>query len=322
MVVTVVDAARLVAGVDYPGTLQELSSWFGTEAACRAYLEQLRWPDGFACPRCDGRDAWRTAEGLFLCVRCRRKVSVTAGTLFHRSKIPLTTWFCAAWLMCADKGGVAALSVQRELGLGSYKTAWMMAQKLRRAMVIPSREKLSGLVEVDETYVGAREPGVDGRLVYGKAIVVIAVELHEHRLGRARLAIVPGATKAHIYDFVTRTVQPGSTIRTDGWSLYNEIADVGYVHEKIAVKHTGLQAHEALPGVHRVASLLKRFIAGTLHSGISHDHLDYYLDEFVFRFNRRSSRSRGLLFYRLLEQAVHTDPAPFEEIVGGDAAYI
>jgi transposase-like protein len=314
---------RPIAGKHYPGTLQELSLWFHDEASCRSYLERLRWPDGFVCPSCEGREAWRTATGLFLCRSCRKRTSVTSGTIFHRSHLPLTTWFSAVWLATADKNGVSALALQRELGLGSYETAWSMLHRLRRAMVIPGREKLTGLVELDETYVGARENGVDGRLVYGKAIVLIAVELTEPRgLGRIRLRIVPEATKNQVFDFVSVAVAPGSTIRTDGWNLYNDLPTLGFAHDKIAVKHTGEQAHSVLPGVHRVASLLKRWIGGTLHSGMSHDHLEYYLDEFTFRFNRRTATRRGLLFYRLLEQAVRADPSPFRELVGGNAAYI
>jgi transposase-like protein len=306
------------AGRDYPSTFQELSSWFHDEAACRNYLEALRWPRGFVCPHCGCVESWRTGEGLFLCQACRKRTSVTSGTIFHRSHLPLATWFAAIWLVTADKNGTSALALQDELGLGSYDTAWALLHRLRRVMVRPGREQLSGLVEVDETYVGAREKGLDGRLVHGKAIVVVAVELREPRgLGRVRMRIVPEATRTHIFDFIEAAVAKGATIRTDGWNLYNTLPDLGYVHESIAVSRSGSQAHTVLPGVHRVASLLKRWIAGTLHYGISHEHLEYYLDEFTFRFNRRNSTRRGLLFYRLLDQAVHAEPLPFEELVGG-----
>jgi transposase-like protein len=185
-------------------------------------------------------------------------------------------------------------------------------------MVRPGRERLSGLVEVDETFVGAREQGVDGRLTHGKAIVLVAVELHEPKgLGRVRLRVVPEASKARIYDFVEAAVEKGSTVRTDGWSVYTALRERGYGHEMIPVSKTGHPAHVVLPDVHRVSSLLKRWIAGTLHHGISHEHLEYYLDEFTFRFNRRNATRRGLLFYRLLEQAVQADPLPFSELVGG-----
>jgi len=312
------EATLPVAGRDYPGTFQQLTSWFHDEAACRSYLERMRWPNGFVCPFCGAVSGWRTKDDLWLCASCRKKTSVTSGTIFHHSRLSLTTWFAAIWLVTADKNGVSALALQRQLGLGSYETAWSLLHRLRRAMVRPGRERLSGLVEVDETYVGARESGVAGRLVHGKAIVLIAVELHEPKgLGRARLAIVPEASKLQIFDFVTRSVEQGATVRTDGWNLYKALPDSGFVHEPIPVSGSGELAHVVLPGVHRVASLLKRWIAGTLHSGISHEHLGYYLDEFTFRFNRRSSTRRGLLFYRLLDQAVHADPLTGPELVGG-----
>jgi transposase-like protein len=309
-----------VAGRDYPATFQELTSWFHDEAACAEYLEALRWPNGFVCPRCSATEFWRTAEGLFLCRACRKRTSITSGTIFHRSHLSLTTWFAAIWLVTATKNGISALSLQDELGLGSYDTAWALLHRLRRVMVRPGRERLSGLVEVDEIYVGARESGVDGRLVHGKAIVICAVELREPKgLGRVRLRIVPEASRNQIFDFIQSSIERGARVRTDGWNVYDTLPEHGYLHEPISVKSTGRPAHVVLPGVHRVASLLKRWIAGTLQDGVSHAHLAYYLDEFTFRFNRRNSTRRGLLFYRLLDQAVHADPVRFGEIVGGSA---
>jgi transposase-like protein len=309
---------RPVAGIDYPGTWHTFQSWFRDDAACAAYLERLRWPGGFVCPACEHIDAWRTGEGLWLCKACRHKTSVTAGTVFHRSRLPLTSWFAAAWFVCSQKNGVSALGLQRVLGFGSYQTAWAWMHKLRRAMVRPERDKLSGLVEVDETYVGASEQGLHGRRVDSKAIVVIAVELLEPKgFGRIRMTSVPEASQPHLLRFVHRAAAPGSTIRTDGWNIYQRLAKEGFTHDPINVHGSGDPAHVALPGVHRVASLLKRWLMGTLHHGISKNHLDYYLDEFTFRFNRRSANQRGLLFYRLLQQAVATDPHPYWELVGG-----
>ena len=306
------------AGVDYPGTWQEFQRWFPDEVACAAYLARLRWPEGFVCPACGGDRAWRTGDGLWLCKGCRRRTSVTAGTIFHRSRLPLTSWFAAAWFVCSQKNGVSALGLQRVLGFGSYQTAWAWMHKLRRAMVRPDRDKLSGLVEVDETYVGASEKGLDGRRVDSKAIVVIAVEVLEPKgFGRIRMSRVPEATQDHLVRFVHRAAAPGSRVRTDGWNVYQRLGKEGFVHEPVNVKGSGDPAHVALPGVHRVASLLKRWLMGTLHHGISRDHLDYYLDEFTFRFNRRAAGQRGMLFFRLLQQAVATDPHPYRELVGG-----
>lgn len=303
------------AGKDYPGTWQSLQSWFPDDEACRAYLEQLRWPEGFVCPVCGGRGAWRTAAGLFMCSQCQRKTSVTAGTIFHGTRLPLTTWFAACWFVCSQKNGVSALGLQRVLGFGSYETAWAWLHKLRRAMVRPDRDRLSGLVEVDETLIGGREPA--GRRARGlnKAVVSIAVELSEPKgLGRVRLTRLPKVTAENIHGFITESIEPGSTVRTDGWSIYTGISQLGYQHMPINVVHAEDRAHVLLPGVHRVASLLKRWLAGTLHHGYAHSHLDYYLDEFTFRFNRRTSHKRGLLFYRLLQQAVQTDPHPLNQL--------
>jgi transposase-like protein len=303
------------AGRDYPGTWQALQAWFPDDDACRAYLERLRWPDGFVCPACGGTEAWRTAAGLFMCAGCQRKTSVTAGTIFHRSRLPLTSWFAACWFVCSQKNGVSALGLQRVLGFGSYETAWAWLHKLRRAMVRPDRERLSGVVEVDETIVGGREHA--GRRARGlnKAVVSIAIEIHEPKgFGRVRLARLPEVSAATIRGFIAETVEPGSTVRTDGWSLYPPITKLGYRHEPVNVVRSAEAAHVLLPGVHRVASLLKRWLAGTLHHGYSHNQLDYYLDEFTFRFNRRNARQRGLLFYRLLEQAVRTSPHPLGEL--------
>ena len=305
-----------VAGVDYPGTWQAFESWFGDDDACRAYLERLRWPDGFRCPACAATTAWRTRSGLWMCTSCQRKTSVTAGTIFHRSHLPLRVWFAASWFVCSQKNGVSALGLQRVLGLGSYESAWALMHKLRRAMVRPDRAPLSGLVEVDETFVGAREHA--GRKARGetKAAVGIAIEIHTPMgFGRVRLRHLDPLSAQTVRGFIGDVVAAGSTVRTDGWNVYPAITKAGYGHIAVNVIHSAEPAHVGLPGVHRVASLLKRWLEGTLQSGFAHSHLDYYLDEFTFRFNRRTSRRRGLLFYRLLEQAVATDPHPRDEFL-------
>lgn len=310
-------ASELLAIRDYPATFQQFRTQFAGDEACRCYLEALRWPDGFVCPRCSATVGWKTGAGLWLCSSCRKKSSVTAGTIFHRSHLPLSTWFAACWFVVSEKNGISAQSLSRVLGLGSYETAWAMLHKLRRAMVRPDRDRLDGVVEVDETYVGARESGVDGRRTNDKAIVVIAVEVADggKGLGRTRLTIVPEATQAQLLDFVHRSIASGAVVRTDGWNVYNRLSKEGYRHDQVSIRASGDLAHVVLPGVHRVASLLKRWLQGTLHYGVSQDYLGYYLDEFTFRFNRRNARSRGLLFRRLLEQAVVTDPVPVSEIV-------
>ena len=299
------------AGVDYPGTWQAFESWFPDDEACRVYLERLRWPDGFCCPRCAGSTAWRTKSGLWMCASCQRKSSVTAGTIFHRSRLPLRTWLAASWFVCSQKNGVSALGLQRVLGLSSYESAWALMHKLRRAMVRPDRAALSGFVEVDETFVGAREHAGHRANRSTKAAVGIAVEIHHPMgFGRVRLRHLDPLSIDTIGEFIHDVVAVGSTVRTDGWNGYPTILNGRYGHVAINVARSAEPAHVELPGVHRVASLLKRWLEGTLQSGFAHSHLDYYLDEFTFRFNRRTSRRRGLLFYRLLEQAVRTDPHP------------
>jgi transposase-like protein len=304
------------AGVDYPATFQQLQRWFPDDDSCAAYLARLRWPDGFVCPACKGRDYWMTAAGLWMCQACQRRTSVTAGTIFHRSRLPLTTWFAAVWFVTSQKTGVSALGLQRVLGFGSYETAWAWLHKLRRAMVRPDRELLDGVIEADETYVGARSQGKAGRGTT-KTLVAIAVETltDPRRLGRVRLTRVPAATTNALCGFLNYSVAKGATIRTDGLGAYRRLAADGYHHDPINVAASKRPAHVALPAAHQIASLLKRWLNGTLHQGVSDKHLDFYLDEFTFRFNRRTARSRGLLFYRLLQQAVNTDPQPWNDLI-------
>jgi len=232
----------------------------------------------------------------------------------------LVTWFTGMWYVTGQKYGASALSLKRILGLGSYETAWTMLHKLRRAMVRPGRERLAGTVEVDETYVGGEEKGVRGQETETKAIVAIALEIHEPKgFGRVRMHQIPDVSGTSLNAFVCSAVQPGSVVRTDGWNGYNELASHGYQRQRIVLSATGDPAHVAMPGVHRVASLVKRWLLGTHQGATRRAHLDHYLDEFTFRFNRRASRSRGLLFYRFLETAVVTDPTPYAAIVRNPA---
>jgi transposase-like protein len=315
-----IDARRLRAGKDYPGDLSAFDRFFPDDAACTRYLEALRWPRGFLCPRCGAQgEPWRMGDGLLHCRQCRRRTSVTAGTIFEGTRKPLKLWFLAAWEITGRKYGANALNVQRVLGLRSYQTAWAWLHKFRRAMVRPDRERLNGIVEVDEAYVGGEEPGARGRYTETKAIVVIAVEIPDEdtHLGRVRMRRVPDVGAKSLQTFVSETVKPGSNVLTDGWSAYAGLQDLGYEHVVFNQSESQAPAHALLPGVHRVASLVKRWLLGTYQGGVSNDHLDYYLDEFTFRFNRRRSRSRGLLFYRLLEQAVQTDHTPTRALFMG-----
>lgn len=303
------------AGVDYPATYQELLSWFPDDASCLDYMASVRWPDGFVCPACAEREFWRTGKALWMCCSCGRKTSVTAGTVFHRTRTPLSTWFAAIWFVTSQKNGISAQGLQRVLGFGSYETAWAWMHKLRRAMVRPDRDQLHGVVEVDETFVGGVTAGKPGASS-DKVPVMVAVEkVHGGRkLGRIRLEVTDRPGTLELVDFAQRVVLPGSTIRTDGARMMRKLGDLGYTHEYV----TGYNAPdptEVLPGVHLSASLLKRWLTGTLHFAVAEHQLPYYLDEFTFRFNRRGSNSRGLLFYRLMEQAVRTEPQPLSSLL-------
>ncbi len=298
------------AGLDYPRTLAEFHEFFPDDARCREFLEKLRWPKGFVCPRCGWSGApWRMKRSLLLCTSCRHQVSVTAGTLFEGTRKPLRQWFLAGWEVTSQKYGASALGIQRILGLNSYETAWAWLQKLRRAMVRPDREMLTGEIEVDESYLGGVEAGVHGRETVSKAIIAIAVELNAGRIGRIRLQHIPDVSANSLLGFISRNVAVGSQVHTDGWPSYAGLSAKGYLHRVTVLSASGDPAHVVLPNVHRVASLLKRWWLGTHQGAISAQHLQYYLDEYTFRFNRRTSRSRGLLFYRLMSQAVHTPPA-------------
>jgi transposase-like protein len=251
-----------------------------------------------------------------MCAECGRKTSVTAGTIFDKTRSPLTRWFAVVWAVTNQKNGMSALGLQRALGM-DYKTAWIWLHKLRRAMVRPDRDMLSGTVEVDETYVGGEELGVHGRQTERKCIVAIAVEAPKRQLGRVRLAQVPDVRGESLVGFARSVVATGSVIKTDAWGGYGDLGQSGFRHRITNQSASPHPEHVDMPGVHRVASLLKRWLLGTHQGAVSPQHLEYYLDEFTFRFNRRRSKARGMLFYRLLQQAVRTDPVPYLSLVGG-----
>lgn len=306
--------AHPVRGVDYPGTFQELLAWFPDDASCLAYLTRLRWPDGFVCPACGSGSAWRTAKARWMCADCGRQTSVTAGTIFHRVRSPLPTWFAAIWFVTSQKNGMSALGLQRVLGFGSYDTAWAWMQKLRRAMVRPDRDLLTGTVEVDEVFIGNETRGKAGGVKDNTAAMIAIESLPGRKLGRVRIEIANIARSGELLDFATRVVAKGSTIRTDGATNLRKLAELGYEHTYFVGQDSDEPAHVNLPGVHMIASLLKRWLTGTLHYAVSQEHLAYYMDEYTFRFNRRAANARGLLFYRLLQQAVRTDPHPLADL--------
>ena len=270
---------------DYPRTLLELEERFSDEAKCRDYLFALRWPQGFICPVC-GAGGLAIRRNLRRCVSCGRETSVMAGTIFQDSKLPLTVLFRAMWQVTSQKNGVSALGLQRVLGLGNYKTAWALLHKLRRAMVRPGRDRLSGVVEVDEAYWGGEELGVRGRQSVDKALIIVAAQADRKGIGRIRLRHIADTSRATLHGFIGQSIQ----------------------------KHQSADAEHLLPRVHRVISLLKRWLLGTHQGAVAHEYLQDYLDEFTFRFNRRKSASRGKLFYRLAQQTVQVSPVPFNSL--------
>lgn len=284
--------------------MQEFAEWFSTEARCREYLASVRWGASFAYPRCGNMAAWDIRRNALKCARCHREISVTAGTVFHGAHIRLRLWFQALWCVVSQKQGVSALGLARALGITRYETAWKLLKKIRGAMVRPHRERLNGLVEVDEVFLGGVRPRIGGRSPLQKVLVLIAAEDTGRGIGRIRIQVITDASLASLDGAMRKMVEPGSTVRTDGWRGYQGVARNGYRHVTIK-REPSNPGYDPTPLVHRIASLLKRWLLGTHQGGVQHAHIQLYLDEFVFRFNRRTSRSRGKLFYRLIQHMTY-----------------
>jgi len=291
---------------------------FPDEKSCLNYLIDLRWPTGFICPACNQTPVpWRESRNRLACPSCRHQVTVTANTIFDKTRTPLTTWFEAAWLVTTAKNGLSAKTLERTIGT-SYHVAWMMLQRFRVAMVNSERTKLSGAVEVDEIYVGGEEQGGKRGRGTDKDIVVIAVEIKEGKsFGRTRMRHIADASGDSLIPFIRNSISPEATLVTDAWRGYSKIVDYGYTREIKNLSDSDDFAHVHMPGVHQIASLLKRWILGTHQGSVSDMHLQAYLEEYTFRFNRRKSKSRGLVFKRLIEHSLATKPVTQTDIVGG-----
>lgn len=305
---------------DFPRSLPEFQRRFPDEAACVEYLAAERWPGGFRCPACGGAKAWRLSTKPFTweCAGCGRQTSVTAGTVMHGSKLDLTVWFWAAYLMATHSNGISATQLQLQLGLGSYKTAWLLCAKLRRAMVNPERNPLTGLVEVDETTIPFRTKGDPvagggGRSQAGKMPVIAAVEIVGDGPGRLRLAPIADYSAESIRAFVATNIACGATLKTDGWASYPGTPEVDHDPHVVAT----MAAHVVLPWTHRVIANLKRWALGVYH-GLRRNHLQSYLDEFVFRFNRR--RTRHAAFRSLLGIGTRVKPITYKMLISPEAA--
>jgi transposase-like protein len=308
------------AGVHYPASWGEFQAWFATDADCLDYLDWLRWPEGFVCPGCGHHGGWLVADGRYKCAGCQVRCSATADTIFDRTRTPLTVWFAAVWLFATSKDGVSAQSLQRTLAIGSYQTAWAMLHRVRSVLVRFGRERLTGRVEVDETYIGGEEPGLRGGRAKGKKVLTgVAVEVFEPKgIGRCRMAPLADLSAGSLHPFVADHVEPAATLVTDAWQGYPGLENAGYGHEPRSQRAThaaGEDAGALLPAVHRVAALVKRWLLGTHQGSVDAAHLPAYLYEFVFRFNRRRFRSRDMVFYRVLELAVAHEPVRYRNLV-------
>lgn len=311
-----------------PRSLMAFQKAFPDEAACAAFLARRRWPKGFICPECGGGQAHelKSRAWVWVCAGCRRQTSVTAGTVLHRTKLPLTVWFWAAHLMATHSNGISALQLSSQLSIG-YKTAWLLAQKLRRSMPDPERELLEGVVEIDQTELPYRDGQKSDGPNAGKIIVIGAVEVRDRKTGKAqkpkrigakyldtmsgrcRLQAIPSNEAKHIHAFIRRTVKAGSTLLTDGHRSYNGLTD--YRHDPRVVGK--MAAHIPLQWIHRVFSLLKRWGLGTYH-GLRRKHIDTYLEEFAFRYNRRYYRH--VSFETILGLSARHAPAGYWQIIG------
>jgi transposase-like protein len=285
---------------------------FATEEACREYLFDCRWPDGFVCPGCGGRSAGQaTRRHLWICTACKLQTSVTAGTVMHATRTPLRTWFWAAYLVATHHPGISAKQLQRQLDLPRYETAWLILHKLRRAMIAPERSLLREEVEVDEFFLGGLEEGLKGGRQHGKkALVGAAVEVRGRGSGRLRLAVLPDAGSTSLAAFVTDTTTPGAIVHTDGWQAYQRITKLGFEHRPLS-QRAAAPGEQLLPRAHRAVSNLKAWMHGT-HRGVSDEHLAVYLDEFVFRHNRRNTPMAA--FQTLLGLGAQQAPATYDQI--------
>jgi hypothetical protein len=308
---------------DYPKSEIEFDQRFSNIDACYNYLAQTKWPNGFICEKCGHNACWISSKYIYICTKCEHQYSLTAGTIMHRTRKPITYWFKAMWWFTTRKSGVSAVNLQELLGLGSYNTAWAWLQKLRRCTVRKDRRKLSRRVEIDEFYIGGKKPGKRGRGADGKTIVYIAVERYLKQnpetlekywqIGRARMQVALDCSSYSLETFINHNVESGSTVATDEWSSYQPILNTRYNHDVIdQSKQKGPE--RGLYGAHLIVSLVKRLIRGTFQGRFEPKYLQNYLDEYVFRFNRRKSKSIGKKFMRIVQQVVNSCKISYKEI--------
>jgi len=300
----------------FPLNAREFETWFKTYDDCRNYLNEIRWGDSFVCPKCRSTRFALMTNGYHLCLDCKHKCSATSGTIFEKTHISLLAWFRAIWYVCSQKDGASALGLQRVLALGSYKTAWLILHKIRKAMVTPERSRLSGLVQVDESYIGGSSHGIEkkGRGTE-QSLIFIAIEKQERKLGRCRIVLIPNASAMSLNAAIAENIEPGSTLETDGWRGYNQVEQNGYIRKTVRKEDMLSSPENLLPQCHLISSLLQRWLLSTLQGAVRKQYLQDYLNEYIFRFNRRKSGSRGKLFFRLIQNAVRIERSTLREII-------
>ena len=299
---------------DFPKSEIEFDQRFLDPSTCYQYLFTMKWPHGFRCRKCAYQNYWVSKRHIYICQRCQHNHSLTAGTIMDSSKKPITYWFKALWWFTSRKSGINAVNLQELLGLGSYTTAWVWLQKLRRCTIRKDRERLSGTVEVDEFFIGGQKSGKRGRGSTGKTIVVAAVERTGGKLGRIRLKVIPNCSSEALVAFITDAVEPGSTVCTDGWKGYYGLDNTLYNHCQVFQNRVSTK-DSVLAGVHLIVSFVKRLIIGTYHGRFDPQYLQNYLDEYVFRFNRRNSKSIGKKFMRIVQQVVNSTKITFSQLI-------
>lgn len=300
--------------MNYPKNFREFDKIFPDDKACLRFLEEVRWKTTFVCQSCGGNEYWSKSSGLRRCKSCRFDNSVKVGSVFESSRLSLKTWFYAIWWITVQKTGVSALGLQRNLGLGSYRSAWLLLHKIRNATIHADRSFLAGEVEVDEAFIGGFKSGKRGRGSEGRQLIVIAAEcVGKRRVGRIRIQKINDASAKTLEKFIVGTISKGSVIYTDGWRGYNDVTGLGYKH--VATKSATVDPDELLPRINSVTALFKRWLLGTLHGRLDEKHMDSYFEEFVFRFNRRTSKARGQLFQRVIENSFRVSPAPYKKII-------
>lgn len=297
--------------MELPITQVKFERMFATEEQCLKYFVELKYKDGFQCSECGHDKYWLLSRRRVRCCKCKKMLSITSGTIFEQSNKPLYLWYRVIWHMIAQKNGISAKGLQSIMGFGSYRTAWAWLHKLRMITVLSNRNKLNGKVEVDETFLGGDSEGKRGRGAEGKTVVVIAIEVLGKGTGRVRLSVIPDATRKSLKDFIVANIESDSELITDGWKSYKNIE--GYKHTIIKTD-VDSQDKNLLPHIHRIASLLKRWLLGIHQNYVTGNKTQNYLDEFTFRYNRRKSSSRGLLFQRVMEQVVSHPPITYKKV--------